>query len=316
MKKNLSSNTNITAGHYSTDVSRYVNTDGYSCKESGDADYPYVVTANVSPALYGKALTLDGEIGVTYYFDMTGVEDPEEYELIAFIGGTSVETVFAEPRTIDNVEYYRYTVYVSPTELDSSITAYLTYGTTTVTTPDYSVYTYCEKAIKNEDGTWNAEKPLCEALLNYGYYLETWLGETSTINILSLDETWTDPLSETWGVNLSDYNKTANGVTGKTLALDGTGIFIRLNIDNPTSYYVEGIDDVVYGEGYLEFKVPAKEMSEIFTICNSDGTTYTTYSIYSYIKNYVDSEDTNLANLCKAIYYYSEESIAYGTNWQ
>ncbi|MCD8007144.1 MAG: hypothetical protein LUF29_09345, partial [Oscillospiraceae bacterium] len=212
-------------------------------------------------------------------------------------------------------EYYRYIVYVSPTQFDTTITAYLTDGSTTVSVSDYSVYAYCTAAMtSDESDELYAVKDLCEAVLNYGYYVEKWLDGSSSIDILDIDLTWTDPVKYgTWDVDLSTYSSTANGIEGKTLALDGEGIFIRLYVSDSSTYTVSS-KDIISGSdssgSYIEFKVPAKEMSSIFSIYR-DGVFYTSYSIYSYIKNTVDDENENLSNVCKAIYYYGQASAAY-----
>ncbi|MCD7822638.1 MAG: hypothetical protein LUG86_01260 [Oscillospiraceae bacterium] len=287
--------------------------------------YPYEEYLALGTKFYGRALTLDGEIGVTYYFTLAGVENPDDYYLTAAIGsGSTTKYELDDTVTISStgITYCRYTVYVKPTDLTLTITATLTDGSSTVAVSNYSVSTYCTKAIENEDGSWSdATKALCEAVLNYGYYLDLWIDGTNTSNIdtiLGLDSEWSDPVG-TGNVDLSSYSVTSDGVEGKSLALDGEGIFIRIyGIDTSKTYTVSGKDvltgtHVTYGD-YIEFKVPAKEMDKIFTIY-ADGEKYTTYSIYSYINNTItNSTDENLVNLCEAIYYYCEAAKSY-TEW-
>ncbi|MCD7847651.1 MAG: hypothetical protein LUG49_06455 [Oscillospiraceae bacterium] len=220
---------------------------------------------------YGRSLTLDGEIGVTYYFNLDGVTNPENYVLKVSIDGTAVDDVKAsETKKVNDIEYYRYIVYVSPTQLDSDISVTLTDGTNTVAVDTYSVYDYCEYAITDTSGEWDAEKPLCEALLNYGYYVEILKNGSSSIDIKKdLDSSWTDPVTGTWDADFISID-TSDGVTGKTLALDGTGIYIRLYVSDNAGFTVSGKEvitgtDGTYGN-YIEFKIPAKEMSNVFTI--------------------------------------------------
>ncbi len=324
----------ISAGEYSSDNEGVIDA-GESILQiylqSGTAEssvtiasVTYTLATETLPTFYGRALTLDGEIGVTYYFSMDGVTNPGDYYLSATIDGGTEQTYTLDSTVdIDDVTYYRYTVYVNPTELYSDIEATLTDGTTEVETTTYSVSTYCEKAIKNEDGTWSNEVALCEAVLNYGYYVETWLNKSSSIDISESDDDWTDPVG-TWTVDLSSYSNSTNeeGVNGKTLALDGEGIFIRIYVSDGTANYAVSGQEVITGTdedngAYIEFKVAAKNMDKTFTIIK-DGEEFSTYSVYSYIYSITSSKidesngiTENLQNLCKAIYYYCVEAQSY-----
>ncbi|MCD8005460.1 MAG: hypothetical protein LUF29_00580 [Oscillospiraceae bacterium] len=280
--------------------------------------YDYEEYLALGSRFLGKSLTLDGEIGVTYYFNLSGVEDPSAYYLSVSVDGVT-DKVYADGETkeVKGYTYYRYIVYVSPTQLTSTITASLKSSSGTLVSLDnYSVYQYCEAAITSDSTSDLYEvKDLCAAVLNYGYYVETWLNGSSSINIQNdIDSSWDDPVDDTWDVDLSSYGNTATTGVTKSLALDGTGIYIRVyGIDTSKTYTVSGKEVTTGNDGsdYIEFKVPAKEMSSTFTILE-DGVTFTTYSVYSYIKNTIEtSSDEDLVNVCKAIYYYGQASAAY-----
>ncbi|MCD7785124.1 MAG: hypothetical protein LUH18_06040 [Oscillospiraceae bacterium] len=316
-----SSRVTITAGHYSSAINSSYIPEGYSYTETEEG---FVVTSDISPEFYGKALTLDGEIGVTYYFTMDGVMNISDYKLYATIDGETAETVTAETKTLsDGVTYYRYTVYVKPTQISSGIVAYLSDGSNKVDAGTYSVYEYCEYAINASGVEWEEVEDLCEAVLNYGYYAQVWYNNSeSTLqsSIRSLDSAWTDPTSSFNLSSLSGYATTSDGIK-KTLALDG-GVYIRIYVtDTSATYSVDGETLEVEADGngsYVEFKVYAKEMYKTFTVLKGDEV-YTSYSIYTYIYNVCNSEISgditeSLQNLCKAIYDYGEEAKAYN-NW-
>ncbi|MCD8106827.1 MAG: hypothetical protein LUE20_02540 [Oscillospiraceae bacterium] len=288
--------------------------------------YPYESYLALGSKYYGRALTLDGEIGVTYYFQLSGVENPGNYYLMASIGGTSsyAQYTAVESKTIDDITYCRYTVYVNPTQVSSDIYAYLTNGSDTVsidTYDTYSVYDYCEYAITTTG--WEDEKTVCEAVLNYAYYATVYAGSSSSLQstLKSIDSTWTDPISSIDVSGLSSYATTSDGVD-KTLVL-GSGVYIRVYVDDASATYtVDGEELEVVTSGstsYVEFKVYAKEMYRTFTILK-DGATYTTYSVYRYIYNICTGTvgengiTSELQNLCKAIYDYGEKARAYN-NW-
>ncbi|MCC8195929.1 MAG: hypothetical protein LIO49_03850 [Ruminococcus sp.] len=323
IKVSSSKNITITAGHYSTTVKSYV-PDGYTCSETDDADYPYVVTADVElPSLYGETLTLDGSVGVTYYFNMTDQTDPDAYTLVASIDGTDeTQTVSATgSMTVDDAIYYRYTVYVNPTQFSSTISAYLTDGTNSTATYDYSVATYCTKAIERG---WD-ESDLCKALLNYGDYVTAYYSGISTCSLDGVDG-WTDPVAGEWTADLSEYSGTETEGTAKALLL-GDSVVIRVymtsDVASESDVFTVGgtvlekqaLENESYAY-YVEFKVSAKNMSKTFTVMKN-GDEFTSYSVLSYVNNVInaDSSDTALSNLCKAIYYYSVAADDY-TGWQ
>ncbi|MCD7732714.1 MAG: hypothetical protein LUH56_04675 [Oscillospiraceae bacterium] len=323
VKASSSSKATIIAGHYSTTVTNYVH-EGYTCNETDDADYPYVVTADVElPALYGETLTLDGSVGVTYYFNMTDQTDPDAYALVASIDGTDeTQTVSASgSMAVDDAVYYRYTVYVNPTQFSSTISAYLTDGTNSTATYDYSVATYCKKAIERD---WD-ESDLCKALLNYGDYATAYYSGISTCSLDGVDG-WIDPVAGEWTADLSKYSGTETEGTAKALLL-GDSVVIRAymtsDVASESDVFTVGgtvlekqaLENESYAY-YVEFKVSAKNMSKTFTVMKN-GEEFTSYSVLSYVNNVIsaDSSDTALSNLCKAIYYYSVAADDY-TGWQ
>ncbi len=287
-----------------------------------------ITITSSAPTFFGRSLNLDGEIGVTYYFDMDGVLDVDNYKLYATVGDGTQQTISStETCTINGTEYYCYTVYVKPTEIDSTIVAYLSDGTNTVKASDYSVYSYCSYAITTAG--WESEKELCEAVLNYGYYAQLWQNESSSIDIkTNLDSSWTNPVADNW-TELEGYGSTTTDGVKKTLAL-GSGVYIRMYLTeavaSDATFTVNGetlekVSSSDY-EGYtcyIEFKVSAKNMYDTYTVYKN-GEEFTSYSVYAYINNICKSETSetitaNLKNLCQAIYYYGEQAKSYNS-WQ
>ncbi|MCD7784777.1 MAG: hypothetical protein LUH18_04245 [Oscillospiraceae bacterium] len=259
------------------------------------------------PSFYGRALTLDGEIGVTYYFSMDGVTNPEAYSLVATVGGVKAETVHAANKTIGGVTYYRYTVYVSVADINSTISAYLTDGTTTVSVSDYSVATYCTEAASVSD----KESALCQALLTYGYYTGVLINETTDIT------GYTEASTITVNIDAVEYGSTETTGVAKTLALDSTisiRMYLTSDVASGAMFTVNG-NELTVNETtdsyksdypyYIEFKVSARNLDTMYTVYKN-GEEFTKYSVYTYImNNYQDTETTELADLCKAIYNYS-----------
>ncbi|MCD8007324.1 MAG: hypothetical protein LUF29_10290, partial [Oscillospiraceae bacterium] len=227
-------------------------------------------------------------------------------------------------------EYYRYIVYVSPTQFDTTITATLTDSSTTISVSDYSVYQYCEAAItSDESDELYAVKDLCEAVLVYGYYAEIYAGEeNSTLpgnltTILGSDWLTTNDVV-TWDNPEIEAISSDPDVT-KYLALDGNGIYVIFEVTDTASIYTVNGEtlEVQYDNGtyYIEYRVPAKEMNRSFSVFR-DGEVYTTYSVYTYVKHIIDtgvsaeySITEDAINLCKAIYNYGEAASDF-TGWR
>ncbi|MCD7784780.1 MAG: discoidin domain-containing protein [Oscillospiraceae bacterium] len=270
------------------------------------------------PSFYGWALTLDGRIGLTYYFDMTGVESPDSYTLTSNVG-TVVKGESKTDGTGNTTEYYRYTVYVSVADINTTIRATLSNGDISVIADEYSVAAYCSTAIENEA----AEKDLCQALLTYGYYTGEYIEGKST-GIIG----YTDVSDNTVTIDSSKFGNTETSGYAKTLILDDV-VSIRVymtsekcgesstfkvgsNVLTPTAETKE-VDNVTYSY-YIEFDVSAQNLDAMFEICDKNGTFLTKYSVYSYIMNQLaeDSEASDsLKNLCKAIYMYGEAANSY-----
>ncbi len=135
--------------------------------------------------LYSRTLTLDGSIGVNYYVDLSGVEedDRSNYTVVFTVDGVDSEAEYDPESWRDDFDsegtkYYRFTGYVTSVQMASEITVQLVYHydneeTQVVGTDTYSVMDYCEKSISNG---WSS-KDLCEALLNYGGYAQTYFAE-------------------------------------------------------------------------------------------------------------------------------------------
>ncbi|MCD8345066.1 MAG: hypothetical protein LUC38_03790 [Oscillospiraceae bacterium] len=267
------------------------------------------------PELYGWALTLDGKIGVTYYVDMTGVENADSYVLNVTIGdgenSRSAEITHGDSKTDGaggTTQYYRYTVYVGVTEINSTITATISYGDNVVEVMDYSVATYCSTAI---DYSMD-ESDLCTALLKYGYYAGVFNSKDTGLS------NYADLSSVSVSIDSETYGSTATTGYAKTLVLDDV-IYIRVYVNSSDAVYVDGVaytpESNTEVEGYsysVDIPVSAQNLYKMYSICDADGDVLTKYSVYSYIlNNYQDDETTGLADLCKAIYNYGEAAKNY-----
>ncbi len=299
-------------------------------------------------SFYTRTLTLDGSIGVNYYVNMYDLDadEMEKYTVVFYVDDAEYYTASFDSTSCrsdfgDGNTYYRFTVNLDSTQMATSFTAKLMYDGKLVAHSDtYSVRTYCERAIK---GSWD-EKALCEALLNYGAYAQTYFGENTddlaNSTIGDCDNSWSDPVTSTFSADLSGYTTTtdiseiSSDISDPAISLvlkSKTLIRLYFNSSN-TSNLTFTVDDETltittvdsssdyygtYGY-YVEFKVPAGKLSDTYTIdiTGSSGTGTVTYSAYAYIYTTLNDSTSSdaLKNVCKALYYYGVAADSY-TNW-
>ncbi len=303
-------------------------------------------TFNQQASFYTRTLTLDGDIGVNYYVDMTGVseDDMQKYTVVFTGDGISHTATFNSGSYRDDwdgTKYYRFTVTVDSTQMATSFTAVLKYNDTTVQSNTYSVESYCKWAITNDKD----EKDLCAALLNYGGYSQTYFESMGTLANANLDTyfdaaggTWSDPVTNgTWvDSNVSSYEASTSGTFPSVITNGSEGFSASLVLESQTVIRIyfnatskdsltiavgeEELTIVDAGSGsyYVEYEVQASKLGTAidFTVTDGMDTGTVSYSAYAYINTQLSDGDTSaaLANVCKALYYYGEAAEEY-SNW-
>ncbi|MCD8108018.1 MAG: hypothetical protein LUE20_08680 [Oscillospiraceae bacterium] len=307
-----------------------------------------------TPELYGRTLTLDGAIGVTFYFSMDGLT-ASDYTMSAVVDddGSARKitgiTASDETKVIGGVTYYRYTVYVYATELAKEISVTLYDGdSVSVGTYTYSVKQYCEWAINGN----KSSSELCKALLNYGDAAVTYFADGTYYDnsgwLSSVSSSWSDEyLSSVTDTDAStegdkpDEIGTISASLGLSSANDGSTVlengvismnfYVNVSSENVDSFTFK-INDTVVEPTYvsdglysLSVQIPAKDMMNGKYVL-SIGDSYTvTYTVNQYISATLalstDSEDsgvinelTNRKNLVKAMYLLSNAASTY-TGW-
>ncbi|MCD8007051.1 MAG: hypothetical protein LUF29_08845 [Oscillospiraceae bacterium] len=336
----------ISGGNFSSAVPEAYCAENYTPTDADESTGLYTVT-KTKEYFYGANLLLDGTIGVNFYVDLNGIEDPENYTMSFTVGGVAATdasnvTSYEEGNAITSggATYQRYTVYVSSVQMADEIVATLNYKGTEFDSCTYSVQSYCERMIKKES-TGDEMKNLCIALLNYGGYSQTNFGKTSNglanENLSSIVTSWSDPVSS-WTdektTALKDYESTVTGsVTGITLygaQLNlGSETTIRVYINCSSEVEISSVSFTVgektlvptsisgseYYNYYVEFDVPSNKLSTMYTLtvsCDTEECTKT-YSALTYAYNKLNDETSteNLKNVVKALYYYSVAADAY-----
>ncbi|MBQ6153623.1 MAG: InlB B-repeat-containing protein [Ruminococcus sp.] len=140
--------------------------------ETVTQDTSYQATYNRSLIFAGHLLTLDGDIGTSFFINLNGQYEPEDCE-VEFSWNDQTKTVALSDITPEtqkdkdgnDITVYRATVNVAPKEMNDQITAAFKVDGKTVSTETYTAATYPRRVINEyPDGDL---KDLCKALLNY-----------------------------------------------------------------------------------------------------------------------------------------------------
>ena len=211
----------------------------------GDTTVEAVFSDAPLPKLVGHSLTLDGTIGVNFYYTIDDAYLTDEYDtkVIFTCMGNTVEVPLDTSKTIEvNGETaYRFQHGVYATRMTQSITAefVLMKGDETVATimDDYCVKDYFDAAQQTTD---EKLKALMDAMSTYGYYAQSYF----KVNPQYLPEAVLD-VSTVTADSLADYAASMTTFEGATLHHYGSTLYL----DSATAlrFYLtetEGLDNV------------------------------------------------------------------------
>ncbi len=327
--------TTVTAGHY--EITRgnkecWIFYIAY-VPEGGDTPQPAVDT------MAGGSLTLEGNIGVNFYMNLTAETLADTGAKMVFtVNGVTKEVPVSEG--VETADGYRFTYPVAAKEMNDTITAKVvrTDGTTSQEFT-YSVREYCEGQLNNPDADAKL-KAVVGAMLNYGAAAQTHFGY-NTANLANAGlETLTGNVPEITAADLESYKGTVNydnenaGITvrGGTLALESETVvraYFELadgaNIADYT-FTVKCGDVEVPVEVYsiqdtkvhvLNIKnIAAQDLENMYTITvTKDGASVLTmtYGAFSYAYTVLNRTDTTpeLKQLVSALHAYNVAANAY-----
>lgn len=290
---------------------------------------PQCLTATIKRKYFtGHSLTLDGDIGVNFYVDLTAEEAAN-----ATVSFTWMKNGMEKTATVDlknAVRYgkgYKAACYVSASDMNADITATLTIdGVTLDVTDTYSVARYAEVilndsqfaesfiALENENGR-NGEQRLSDLralvseMLVYGDHAKVYfdnnvyaLEPAPVANIPETGYTETDlPDGVSFdGATLSLRSKTTlslffvkeDGAPDITLSMDGKTEGVDYELAHDGNEYVIRIRNIA-----------APDLGDSFTV-RVNGTGTVTYSPMTYCYKALASSDEKLINTVKALYNY------------
>ena len=292
-----------------------------------------LVDMGLGEHLYGHSISLEGDIGVNFYMELSD-------ELLA---SDTAEMVFTVPNgsktetqtlpvwvgnevSIGGKTYYKFRCSISAKEMTAPITAQMKDGDKTGSLYSFTVRDYADYLLAHTEVEEYANAaPLVKAMLNYGacaqIYFDYNTDDLANKNLADNDrfEKW-DVTSIDNAIN-APYNEDATTLpTGVTFE----GATLSLKSETTLSLYFKGLsDNTKFTCGYKKVEtekngsyvvarirgINAEELKNDFTVTIKDSNSLSvTYSPMTYCYNVVNSTATDdaLKYVCRALYQYAQ----------
>ncbi len=266
----------------------------------------------------GVSLVLDGSIGVKTYFELyEGVSATVKCVINNTLTSASAESVITPEYDEEKGLYYVVT-YVAPKDIDNTeITLTVIGGDTSEELSTVTVSDYIEKfkELATEDETYANALGLVESLETYTKYADSYFGAVEVLDSVTAD---TEAINE---IASPTKSGTLAGIEHMytSLILEGkTTIRHYFKVTNSDTEYVfelggKTLEAIDLGEGIYCVDIAdiaANDLDEVYTLTVND-TLNISYSALNYIKQTVNSDDTAIANLVKALYNYWYQAEQY-----
>ena len=196
----------------------------------------------------------------------------------------------------------------------------------------YSVKKYADVMLKLASGTYEAEKTMIRAMLNYGGYAQTYFKDTSELANAQLYTSATDPVLNLEAINLESYAPTGTNVEKLTATLlleSETELRFYFTPENGKtladySFELAGAnkslvtgtkDDLCY---VAITGICADELQDMYTVTirskdTNDIFASVKYGVLSYVRTVLNDStaETDWKNLVKALYLYNQAALDY-----
>ncbi len=280
--------------------------------------------------LKGYSITLEGTIGVNFFFDISEDILNEEGAVVRFeVPNTGETTILEIPVSQgvydDNTGYYKFTCYVAAKELTSVIKAQVITSLADTEVKEYTVKQYAEYMLEHSD-VYAAELDIVKALLNYGTASQFYF-DYNTDNLANDTELMTAEEKVIGHRNIDSFAPVIEGEAGEvvyygaSLTLKSeTSLNFYFRIDNPVSesmtITVNGIYDAALEKNgnlyqFTIENISAHQLGDVYVL-ETGGQTIT-YSALSYAYTAQQSSNPELVDVANALVaYYSAVSLYWG----
>ena len=292
------------------------------------------------PAVGVHSLTLNGDIGVNFYMQLTEKEITEgaAVNFSWIVDGkekTESVTLTAADKTANG---YKATCHVAPAEMTSEITATLQINGIAVLSDTYSVQSYAQTILTDNDfrtkyiaaegqAKYDALIELVQAMLDYGArsQIKFIIDKDNPVNggvytfTAPVDPDGITATMSDMNTDLSSYGLEYTGSTVVLLTKTSIRHYYKIvrsdlfnAVKNNITFNGKKVGYTVKGdEIYFELKnISAPDLNMPYTL--HIGTTNYQYAVLDYIKNYLTNGTNNDTKaLISAMYYYHQKAKAF-----
>lgn len=285
---------------------------------------------NLSASWVASSVSMGGDIGVNFYFEMTDAvaNDPSTAVTFTLPGGRSQTMLLSEAvnKNYNGTNCYVFSVHLAAKQMTDNIQAQVITSAGSGTTVTYSVKQYAE-GVRNLAGIDDYSKNVATTLLNYGAAAQAKF-DYKTDDLANADL----PASVQYtgapdpaGYNLfNQCNGSVNGLTylGTTMVFEST-VAIRFYFSVATG---SSINDYTFKVGSTTLTpvavedrycveladIAVRDLDQLQTLVVNDGAMTVEYSGDAYVNSILNgSYDDNMKTLAKAVYAYGQASQIY-----
>ena len=320
---------------------------------TGNATYTAQFDENLVTRFARHSLTLNGDIGVNFYLNLTAAEAQNATVDFELNGETLSTDSTLNAATVDGRTYYMASCNVCAPEMADTITATLKIDEEEVESEDYSVKTYGDRFLSDEykvvylekghtEDEYNKLATLVQTMLNYGAATQVQFADEHPNTVFANEDISYDlvPLNSD---ELSAINMPAPDKDAINAQLEGTGLTyygytMLLHSKTKLRFYfqkdskdtdISGIQLTRGGTAYnaqnyndwfcyVEVpEIPAYELNNAFTL-SVNGTELGSYSALTYVKDVLTdntlAEEDPLIYTVTAMYRYHQAAVTYFNN--
>lgn len=293
---------------------------------------PTDVVAQISSA----RISLGDQIAIKFMVTLENSVSDDDYLLVS-IDNKQTKIKVKDTTTVQSDltgETKHVFVYkVNSKQMTKSIQAQMVVDEYAGTTVTYSVKKYADALLGLADGTYEKEKTMIRAMLNYGGYAQKYFKDESAFANADIYNGSNDPVVAIQSVNLEAYKPSGENVQNLTATLllesetelrfyfipeNGTTLEdYSFEVTGSNKSYVTGTNG---NKCYISIPgICANELQEMYTVTiriKNTNTVYAavTYGALSYVRTILQdsSSDNDMKNLVKALYLYNQAAVAYG----
>lgn len=279
-------------------------------------------------ALAGHSISLEGDIGVNFYMELSDDIIGSDTAYMEFTvpkdSGAEVQKVYVkdvEPTVMDGVNYYVFKCHVAATEMTLDISAQMHDGDKSGAEYPYSVKDYADYLLAHYDLPEFANAvPLVKAMLSYGAYSQLYFGKYTA---KPANESLSDGEKTLGELNtaVSDFSASdlpeGTSFEGATLTLKSeTALSLFFESSEELEFSCEGYDveKAAYGR-YQVARIGGIKSGDIgkSITLTVNRTGSVSYSPLNYCKKVIEDEtqDVKLKNVVKALWLYWEAADEY-----